>query len=137
MEPRSARLLQRWSRIRRPMKLIELAIASQSGHVMMIIHWISTLGRPIPTREALYSRDWTRIEENERPAVSSLISVAYWGTFTTIRFHDGSFRELNSQSAHVRGLSNEITLLPTHRPVADIAFSSLVDVRCGWFFFDL
>ena len=60
------------------MKLIELAIASQSSHVMMILHWIdnSRMGRPIPTGKALYARDWTRIEKNAKPAVSALISVA-------------------------------------------------------------
>src|SRR6266436_3286119 len=89
MEPRSSRLLQRWARMCRPMKLIELAIVRQhkeqprhDGPPLDIgsrQEDNSLMGRPIPTGEALYARDWTRIEKNEKPAVSALISVALLG----------------------------------------------------------
>ena len=40
----------------------------------------SRMGRPIPTGEALYAWGWTRIEKNEKPAVSTATSVALLGT---------------------------------------------------------
>jgi hypothetical protein len=71
------------------MKLIELAIVRQhkeqprhDGPPLDIDSRQednSRMGRPIPTGEALYARDWTRIEKNEKPAVSALISVALLG----------------------------------------------------------
>ncbi len=72
------------------MKLIELAIVRQ--HKEQPRHDgappdidsrqedNSRMGRPIPTGEALYARGWTRIERNEKPGVSALISVALLGT---------------------------------------------------------
>jgi hypothetical protein len=103
MEPRSARLLQRRARMRHPMKLIELAIARQNKEqprhddppLDIDPHQEdnSRMGRPIPTREALYARGWTRVEKNEKSAASALIFVALSGDLASIRFHNPSFRE--------------------------------------------